>query len=133
MCQRFLPVFAIMTALCGPAAAQDGTLTPLRPDLGQRTFDAACSSCHYRGAGKMPFGSRGPLAERSLDELAQNILFGKAPEYGEAGMPTFGASLTDADVTRILVWLRNTAKPDAPWADVPASVAAMRATGQRED
>lgn len=133
MCQRFLSVVAIVTALSGPAVAQDGTLSPRRHDLGQRTFDAACSSCHYRGVGKTPFGSRGPLADGSPDELAQYILFGKAPEVGEDGMPAFGPVLTDADVTRMVVWLRSTAKPDAPWADVPASVAAMRATGLRED
>jgi mono/diheme cytochrome c family protein len=133
MCQRFLSVFTIVTALTGPVAAQDGTLTPLGHDLGQRAFEAACSSCHYRGAGKTPFGSRGPLADGSPDELAQYILFGKAPEVGEGGMPAFGPVLTDADVTRMVVWLRSTAKPDAPWEDVPARVAAMRATGQRDD
>jgi nicotinate dehydrogenase subunit B len=133
MRQRNLSVLATALALAGPVLAQDGALTPLRHDLGQRSFDAACSACHYRGAGKAPFGSRGPLADSSPDELTQYILFGKAPEYDEAGMPAFGSALTDADVTRLVDWLRSTAKPDAPWADVAASVATMRATGQRED
>lgn len=96
-------------------------------------FDAACASCHYRGAGKAPFGSRGPMADDSPDELAQYILFGKAPEDDEGGMPAFGPVLTDADVVRMVTWLRATSKPEAPWTDVPASVARMRATGERED
>jgi nicotinate dehydrogenase subunit B len=133
MRQNNLSVVAIALALAGPGFAQDAAITPLRQDLGQRSFDAACSACHYRGAGKTPFGSRGPLADSNPDELARYILFGKAPEYDEVGMPAFGPALTDTDVTRLVDWLRSTAKPDAPWADVAASVAAMRATGQRED
>ena len=133
MFQRILSVLAIAAAFSGPAVAQSGKITPLRDDLAARTFDAACSSCHYRGAGKTPFGSRGPAADRSPDELAQFILFGKAPEYDEAGMPAFGAGLTDTDIARLVTWLRSTAKPDAPWSDVPASVARMRSTGARED
>lgn len=115
------------------ASAQDQPLVPLHHDLGARTFDAACASCHYRGADRMPFGKRGPTADDSPDELAQYILFGQAPEDDEGGMPAFGPVLSDADVTRIIVWLRSTSKPDDPWPDVAASVAAMRATGQRED
>lgn len=119
--------------LAAPVAAQQSDITPLHPDLAARTFDAACASCHYRGADKLPFGTRGPPAARSPDELAQYILFGKAPEYDEAGMPAFGPVLSDADVARLVTWLRATSKPDAPWPDVPASVARMRATGTRED
>lgn len=119
--------------LASPAAAQQTDITPLRHDLAARTFDATCSACHYRGAGKTPFGTGGPPTESSPDELAQYILFGKAPEYDEGMMPAFGPVLTDADVTRLVVWLRTTSKPDAPWPDVPASVARMRATGARAD
>lgn len=126
-----IPLFCALVA--APAAAQQTDITPLRHDLAARTFGATCSSCHYRGAGKTPFGGRGPLADGSPDELAQTILFGKTAENGEAGMPAFGPSFTDADVVRLTDWLRSTAKPDAPWSDVPASVARMRATGARED
>lgn len=115
--------------------AQDGDLVPLHPDLAARSYDAACSSCHYRGEGRAPFGTRGPLADGSPDELVQFILFGKAPEEdeGEGGMPAFGPVLTDADVTRLVIWLRSTSKPDEPWLDVAARVAALRTTGARED
>ncbi len=133
MRHRILLALGLLLVLCRAGAAQDSALTPLRHDLAQRTFQAACSSCHYRGAGRIPFGARGPTADASPDELALYILFGKAPEHDEAGMPAFGPSLTDADVIRLVVWLRSTAKPDAPWPDVPARVAAVRATGQRED
>ena len=126
-----IPLFCAL--LAAPAVAQQTDITPLRHDLAARTFDAACSSCHYRSAGKTPFSSRSPLADGSPDEVAQTILFGKAAEYGEAGMPAFGPSLTDADVARLVGWLRSTSKPDAPWSDVPANVARMRATGMRED
>lgn len=105
---------ALMLGL-SPAMAQDtAPITPLHPDLAVRTFEAACSACHYRGAGKTPFGARGPLADESPDELAQYILFGKAPEYGEGQMPGFASALTDADVIRLVIWLRETSKPDAP-------------------
>lgn len=68
----------------------------------------------------------------SPDGMAQLILFGKAPEGDEGGMPGFSA-LTDADIARLAIFLRSQTKPDAPWADVPARVAALRASGQRED
>ncbi len=125
--------FAVLVALTGPALAQDAGITPLHPELGARTYDAACSSCHYRGEGRAPFGSRGPLADDSPDELLHYILFGKAPEFGEGQMPAFALALSDADVTRLAIWLRSTSKPDAPWTDVEARVAEIRATGQRDD
>lgn len=60
-----------ITLFCGllaaPVAAQQSDITPLHPDLAARTLDAACTSCHYRGAGKLPFGTRGPPPERSPD------------------------------------------------------------------
>jgi mono/diheme cytochrome c family protein len=131
---RATPPFLFCAALlCCLAKAAAADITPLRHDLPQRTFEAACSACHYRGAGKTPFGTRGPPSESSPDELTQYILFGKAPEDDEGGMPAFGPVLTDADVARLVTWLRSTAKPDAPWADVTASVTRMRATGGRED
>jgi mono/diheme cytochrome c family protein len=127
---------AVLALLAGPAlplCAQETPITPLHHDLAARTFQAACSACHYRGEGKLPFGTRGPVADRSPDELVQFILFGKAPEDDEGGMPAFGAALTDADVARVVIWLRATSKPDAPWPDVPASVAQMRTSGAREE
>lgn len=124
---------AVLAALTGPAAAQGEADTPLRYDLAQRTFEAACSSCHYRGEDRTPFGTRGPLADSSPDEMVQFILFGKAPEFGEGQMPGFAMAMTDADVIRLVTWLRTTSRPDTPWTDLPDSVARLRATGQRED
>jgi mono/diheme cytochrome c family protein len=126
-------LLGVLAAKAAPVAAQQAEITPLRHDLGQRTFDAACSACHYRGAGKAPFGTRGPPADGSPDELTQYILFGKAPEDDEGGMPAFAPVLTDADVARLVVWLRSTSKPDAPWPDVTASVTKMRTLGRREE
>ncbi len=128
-----LAVLALLALSAQPLCAQETAITPLPHDLAARTFAAACSACHYRGADKTPFGTRGPVADGSPDELVQFILFGKAPEEDEAGMPGFGAALTDADVARVAIWLRTTSKPDAPWSDVPASVARMRTSGTRED
>ena len=128
-----LAVLALLALPALPLCAQETSLTPLHHDLAARSFDAACAACHYRGEGKTPFGTRGPLADGSPDELVQFILFGKGPEEGEGGMPAFAAGLTDADVTRLVIWLRATSKPDAPWPDVPASVAQMRTSGVRED
>lgn len=119
--------------LLAPVAAGAQDLVPLRHDLAARVFDAACASCHYRGADRTPFGSRGPLADGSPDELAQYILFGAESDDGEGGMPAFAPVLTDADVTRLVIWLRGTSKPKAPWPNVATSVARMRATGRRDD
>lgn len=127
---------ALLLVLSGPAFAQaapDAAITPLHTDLAARTYEAACASCHYRGAGKAPFNSRSPLGDARPDDLAQFILFGKAPEDDEPAMPGFGTGLTDADVTRLVVWLRSTAQPTAPWADVELSVQRVRASGQRAD
>jgi mono/diheme cytochrome c family protein len=132
---RITLVFGFLAALTGPAiaqnVAQDSGITPLHHDLAARNYQSACMACHYRGAGKASFDDENPALKRSPDELVQVILFGKAPEEGRGGMPAFGAGLTDADVTRLAVWLRETAKPGAPWTDVAASVARMRASGQR--
>lgn len=128
-----LAALALLALSALPLCAQETPITPLPHDLAARTFAAACSACHYRGEGKLPFGTRGRVADSKPDELVQFILFGKAPEDDEGGMPAFGAALTDADVTRVVVWLRAASKPDAPWSDVPASVAQMRTTGARED
>lgn len=125
--------FGFLAALGGPGAAQEPTITPLRHDLAERTFDAACSACHYRGGGRSPFGTRGPPGDDSPDEVVQYILFGKESEPDEGGMPGFGAVLSDEDVVRLATWMRSQSKPDAPWVDVAARVTAMRATGQRED
>jgi len=100
--------------LC-PLAVRAQDLVPLHHDLAARTFDAACASCHDRGADKTPYGTRGPLADGNPDELAQYILFGAALEDDEGGMPVFAQVLTDADMTRLVIWLRSTSKPDAPW------------------
>jgi mono/diheme cytochrome c family protein len=105
---------------------------PLHRDLAARSFNADCASSHSRGADRTSFGLRGPLADGSPDEQAQSILFGVAPEEGAGGVPAFAQGLTDADMTRMVTWLRSPSKPDAPWPDVAARVAAIRATGRRE-
>lgn len=129
----FATTLLALVALAGQASLARADITPLPDDIGATNFLAACASCHYRGAGRPPFGTRGPDADGSPDELAQYILFGAAREDDEGGMPAFGPVLTDADVTRLILWLRSTAKPEDPWPDVAARVAAMRATGRRED
>ncbi len=101
-------------------------------DLGATIWGAACASCHYRGAEKLPFGTRGAPGDSSPDELLTLVLFGKAPEEGEGFMPSF-AHLTDADIARLAAYLRGLSKPDAPWADVTPRLAALRTSGQRED
>ncbi len=136
MRSRIPLAFAVLCALSGAALAQSAAtpgITPLHPDLAARTFDAACSACHYRGAGKPAFEADSPLASSKPDALVQVILFGKGPDEGRAGMPAFGKVLTDADVTRLVVWLRTTAQPKSPWTKVAARVTGLRASGQRGD
>lgn len=114
--------------LAAPALAQPSPVDP-----GRRIYQAACASCHYRGADRAPFGTRGPPADQSPDELLEVILFGVAPDDDEGGMPAFGAALTNADIAALSNWLRQVSKPDLPWPDMPSAVARMRATGHRSD
>ena len=129
-----IPVLVgFLSALALPATAQSTSHLPKSRDTAARSFDTACAYCHYRGATKTPFRTNSPLGNDSPDELAQFVLFGKAPEDGETGMPAFGTVLTDDDVARLVTWLRSTSKPDAPWPNVTAHVAQMRASGAREE
>ena len=129
-----LAVTALVLSVGTPARSADATgNSPVRYDLAQRTFESACNSCHYRGADRAPFGRRSPLGANNPDEAAQFVLFGKAPEPGESGMPAFGSGFGDEEVSGLLVWMRSSAVPGKPWTDVAASVSRMRSTGARED
>jgi mono/diheme cytochrome c family protein len=101
-------------------------------DPDARLYTAACASCHYN-AGSAPLAARPDLALNSAVHLAdpsnliQVILRGITAEEGmpDVVMPAFGA-LNDADVARIVAYLRRTRTSLPPWSDLATKIAAIR-------
>ncbi|AMM24597.1 molybdopterin cofactor-binding domain-containing protein [Variovorax sp. PAMC 28711] len=114
------------------AAAGKGRL--LGPS--QRMFDSACAACHHDGAGPTLLGVNTPLALNGNltsdrpDNLLRTILDGiREPATKDIGfMPAFRESLDDAQVAELAGYMRARFAPQAaPWADLPAQVARVRA------
>jgi mono/diheme cytochrome c family protein len=102
-------------------------------DPDARLYTAACASCHYNAAGA-PLAARPDLALNSAvhlfdpSNLIQVILRGINADEGMPGvvMPAFGGALSDADIARIVAYLRSTRTSLPPWPDLPAKIAAIR-------
>ena len=114
------------------AAAQQGRL--LGP--AQRMFDAACAACHHDGDGPTLLGVNTPLALNSQlasdrpDNLIRTILDGvREPAAKDLGfMPAFRDALSDAQIAELAGYMRARFAPQAaPWRDLPAQVARVRA------
>ena len=123
---------AALALLVGQVApAQD--ISPADPDPGHRIYETACSSCHYRGDARVPFGAQSPQMDSTPDDLLQVILYGRSPKEGTIGMPAFAPALTDADLTALVTYLRAEVKPASPWTDLQTSITQIRKTGSRND
>jgi len=104
-----------------------------RFDTDARLYTAACASCHYN-SGSLPLAARPDLALNSAAHLSdpsnliQVILRGISADEGmpDVVMPAFGGALSDADVARIVAYLRRTRTSLPPWPDLPAKIAAIR-------
>jgi mono/diheme cytochrome c family protein len=102
-------------------------------DADARLYTVACASCHYN-RDNAPLATRPDLALNSAvhlrdpSNLIQVILRGISAEEGMPGvvMPAFGGALSDADVARIVAYLRRTRTSLPPWPDLPAKIAAIR-------
>ena len=99
---RALGAAAILAALAAPAAADDQPSAPATStiDVGQ-LFATICGFCHANGgrvAGKGPQLMNTP---RSDDFIRNRIKNGK-----EGAMPAFGKTFSDADIDRIIVYIR---------------------------
>ncbi|NLD67912.1 MAG: molybdopterin-dependent oxidoreductase, partial [Limnobacter sp.] len=124
-------------AVVGRARAQAPRLT----GAAQRQFEAACGACHHDGDGPVQLGRNVPLALASKlhsdrpDNLLRVILEGiREPATRELGfMPAFADSLDDAQITELAAWMRERYAPDkAPWPDLSATVARLRADVARQ-
>lgn len=105
----------------------------------QRMFEMACAACHHdkTGAGGPTLlGVNTPLALNSQmsgdrpDNLIRTILDGvREPATKELGfMPAFRDALSDAQIAELAGYMRARFAPHAaPWADLPAQVARVRA------
>ena len=103
----------------------------------QRMFDSACASCHHDGDGPTLLGVNTPLALNSSltstrpDNLLRTILDGvRAPAHRDIGfMPAFREALDDRQIADLAGYMRARFAPqEAPWTNLPAEVARVRAT-----
>ena len=103
-----------------PAADAEQTLA-----LGATVYAGSCASCHDQGrqlssntALRLPLAIALHLPDpRNLIHIVRR---GIQPPDGEQGrwMPPFEGSLTDEELTALLVWLRRQGTDELPWQDV---------------
>ena len=117
-------------------ASADAQATRLLPGPTQRLFESACGACHHAGDGPAVAGLNQPLAlnpklhSAQADGLVRTVLDGLwQPAFPAIGhMPAFRHALDDAQVVELAAWLRLRFAPGQPaWADLPATVARLRA------
>ena len=102
-------------------------------DTGARLYAAACASCHYN-SGSAPLPVRPDLALNSAlslpdpANLIQVVLRGISAEDGmpDVVMPGFAHALSDADIARIVAYLRRTRTNLQAWLDLDTKIAAIR-------
>jgi nicotinate dehydrogenase subunit B len=116
---------------------ETATKVTYAPSPGARLYQGACAVCHEVG-GLPLFGSRPSLALNSNlhsmqpDNLIQVILHGIAkPAASDLGyMPAFKDSLSDAQISELVSFLRGQFAPDKPaWNDVTSAVGRIRQSG----
>ncbi|AOZ69388.1 aldehyde dehydrogenase [Rhodobacter xanthinilyticus] len=107
-----------------------------RLDQGARLYASACASCHYNASPASVSAARPDLGINSatrLDDpsnLIHVILDGVAANEGAGGtvMPAFRGALSDDEIAAIAAYLRADRAGLAPWPELAAKVAALRAT-----
>ena len=106
------------------------------PDATGRLFESACGACHHDGDGPRLLGVNVPLALATKlhsdrpDNLLRVLFDGvREPAGPEVGfMPAFRDALDDRQVAELAAWMRRRYAPTrAPWPDLDASVARVRA------
>ncbi|MBO0902082.1 molybdopterin cofactor-binding domain-containing protein [Jiella sonneratiae] len=117
-------------------AASEADIRPAQ-SLGARLYDGACAVCHRSGAEATLFNAGTPLALTTAvnaaapDNLIRTIFGGLAPAASGAhsAMPGFAETFTDRQVAALVSYLRSRfARGRAPWDDVEARVAKIRAS-----
>ena len=121
-------------ALQARAAAEPLDASP----LGRQIFRGACAQCHEPD-GPTLFGVRPSLALNTgvhaarPDNLIRVVLEGlMAPAHPDLGtMPAFGRVYSDRQMAELLRYIRARFAPDAaPWSDLDATVARVRAASE---
>lgn len=130
------PAVEAQAVVQAAAARQPQLLGPA-----QRLFDSACGACHHDGDGPQLLGLNQPLALNATlhsarpDNLVRTVIEGlQRPAFVEIGhMPAFGDALNDRQIAEMAGWMRQRFAPQQPaWADLPATVARVRAEVQAE-
>jgi mono/diheme cytochrome c family protein len=103
---------------------------------GGEVFHGACASCHESGA-TVPFtvaslGQHTTLFAPDPRNVIHVVLGGIAPGEGEVGgmMPAFAGTLTEAQITDLLAYLRTRYTDQAPWPNAAAEVHRLASPGR---
>lgn len=121
-------IAAWASVLCGGAATQAANIR-----AGEAIFQGACATCHAAGsplviAGQLLLPHTRAITDDDPTGAIGIILLGRFPPPEERGpwMPSFAATLNDAQIADVLDWLRQSAgKP--PWPDLAQRVQTTRA------
>ncbi len=116
--------------------ADAARMAPL-PSAAQRQFEGSCGACHHEGDGPSLLGVNQPLAlngnlhSERPDNLVRVIVQGiQQPPSKEVGfMPAFKHSLSDAQLSALVTWMRRRYAPErAPWSPqaIDAAIQAAR-------
>lgn len=121
------------TLVAAKVAASRAPPPGLQETEGAVIFAGACAGCHGDGApmmlnGRPSLALGSSVTSASPRNATQTILYGLQPGPGERGpwMPGFAASLTDAQVTAVLTYLRARFTDRAGWPDLDHRVQAIR-------
>ena len=92
------------------------------PDAAARQFEGSCGSCHHDGDGPQLLGVNQPLALNSqlhsdnpanlVRVIREGIQRPASPDLGF--MPAFEHSLSHAQITALVQWMRRRFAPDKP-------------------
>ena len=99
---------------------------------GVSVYRAACASCHESGRalpfGGLPFQLSTAVSAPDPQNIINVVLYGLPPADGEvsAVMPAFGSSLSDADLTALLNYLRSQFSDQPQWSGLREQIAATR-------
>jgi len=130
-----------------PAAPEDPARNPVvtaslaagRPDpayrtsRGERLYMTACAACHYNAgqvvAGRPELGINASTRLADPTNLVHVVLDGVGVGEGTSGivMPAFRNALSDEDIAALANYLRGKRAGLAPWPDLVAKVARIRA------
>lgn len=110
------------------------TVDPTAQNEGAELFQASCAGCHGSGAPMRLIDSRPDLADTSAMRSASSRNFIKTvldgiaipPGTSGPGMPAFAATLNGSQLTVLATYLRASAQPDHPWADLSETIEDFR-------